>query len=83
MQGGRILRDGPTRDVFADEACIERTGLTPPLIAQVGNRLGIPALTLEELVGGLTREAGAQGRRGPEAIPGPGTSDLGPGTSHS
>jgi energy-coupling factor transport system ATP-binding protein len=81
MQGGRILRHGPTRDVFSDEACIGQTGLTPPPIAQVGNRLGVPALTLEELVGGLVRGAEAQRHAGAEAIPAPGTSDLGPGTA--
>ena len=83
MQGGRILRDGPTRDVFADEACIGPTGLTPPPVVQVGNRLGIPALTLDELVSGLTRDVGAQGRGGAEASPGPRASDIGPGTARS
>jgi len=76
MQGGRILRDGPTRDVFSDEACIGQTGLTPPPMAQVANRLGVPALTLDELVSGLTRDAGAQGRTGDAR-----TGDLGPRTS--
>jgi energy-coupling factor transport system ATP-binding protein len=64
MQGGRILRDGPTREVFADEAGIGQTGLAPPPVVQVANRLDIPALTLEELVGGLTRSAGEPGGRG-------------------
>lgn len=56
MQEGRILRDGPTRQVFADEAGIARTGLVPPPIVQTATRLGVPALTLEELVGSLTRD---------------------------
>lgn len=81
MEGGRILRDGPTRDVFADDACIGRTGLAPPPIVRVGQRLGVPALTLEELVGALVSDAGGQGRTGAEANPGPGTSDLGPRTA--
>ena len=83
MQGGRILLDGPTREVFADEPRIGQTGLTPPPVVQVGNRLGVPALTLEELVSGLTRDAGAQGRRGdaPTGDLGPRTSDRIPGTS--
>jgi len=63
MQEGRILRDGPTRDVFSDEACIGQTGLTPPPIAQVANRLGIPALTLDELVSCLSRTAEPPNRR--------------------
>jgi energy-coupling factor transport system ATP-binding protein len=65
MQGGRILRDGPTREVFADEAGIRETGLTPPPIVQVGNRLGVPALTLDELVSGLSRTAEPPNRRTP------------------
>ena len=65
MQGGRILRDGPTREVFADEAGIGQTGLTPPPIVQVGNRLGVPALTLDELVSCLSRTAEPPNRRTP------------------
>lgn len=84
MQEGRILRDGPTREVFADEPSIARTGLTPPPVVQVGNRLGVPALTLDELVSGLTRDAGEQGRRGDIRTSdlGPRTSDPRPGTEH-
>ena len=63
MQGGRILRDGPTREVFADETCIGRTGLAPPPVVQVGNRLGVPALTLDELVSCLARTAEPPNRR--------------------
>jgi energy-coupling factor transport system ATP-binding protein len=63
MQGGRVLRDGPTREVFADEAGIGQTGLTPPPIVQVANRLGVPALTLEELVSSLSRLSEQSNRR--------------------
>ena len=63
MQGGRILRDGPTREVFADETCLGRTGLAPPPVVQVGNRLGVPALTLDELVSCLARTAEPPNRR--------------------
>lgn len=55
MQGGRVLKDGPTREVFADEATIAETGLTPPPVVRLANRLGLPALTADELVGALTR----------------------------
>ena len=55
MQGGRIVRDGPTREVFADESRLRALGLTPPPAVQVANRLGIPALTLDELIACLTR----------------------------
>jgi energy-coupling factor transport system ATP-binding protein len=68
MQGGRILRDGPTREVFADEAGIGQTGLTPPPIVQVANRLGVPALTLDELVSCLSRTAEPPNRRTPRSV---------------
>jgi energy-coupling factor transport system ATP-binding protein len=68
MQGGRILRDGPTREVFADEAGIGQTGLTPPPIVQVANRLGVPALTLDELVSCLSRTAEPPNRRTPGSV---------------
>jgi energy-coupling factor transport system ATP-binding protein len=58
MQGGRVLKDGPTRDVFADAGTIAQTGLMPPPVVRVANRLGVPALTIDELVGALTRDAG-------------------------
>jgi energy-coupling factor transport system ATP-binding protein len=54
MRDGRIVRDGQTRDVFSDEPLLTELGLTPPPVVQVANRLGVPALTLEELVGSLT-----------------------------
>ena len=61
MQGGRIVADGPTREVFADAARLEGLGLSPPPIVQVAHRLGAPALTLEELAGVLERDPIARG----------------------
>jgi len=55
MRNGRIVRDGTTREIFSDESSLLELGLTPPPAVQVANRLGIPALTLDELVGSLTR----------------------------
>jgi energy-coupling factor transport system ATP-binding protein len=55
MRDGRIVRDGQTREVFSDEPLLNELGLTPPPVVQVANRLGVPALTLEELIGSLTR----------------------------
>jgi len=55
MRDGRIVRDGHTREVFSDEPLLNELGLAPPPLVQVANRLGIPALTLEELIGSLTR----------------------------
>ena len=64
MQDGRVVGDGPTRRIFAEESRVCELGLTPPPVVQVGNRLGVPALTLEELVGGLTRGVEEQGSGG-------------------
>ena len=55
MRNGRIVRDGTTREIFSDESSLLELGLTPPPAVQVANRLGIPALSLDELVGSLTR----------------------------
>ncbi len=55
MQDGRVVADGPTRDVFGDESRIAGLSLTPPPIVQVANRLGVPALTLDELASSLSR----------------------------
>jgi energy-coupling factor transport system ATP-binding protein len=54
MRDGRIVCDGPAREVFSDEPLLNELGLTPPPVVQVANRLGVPALTLEELVESLT-----------------------------
>jgi energy-coupling factor transport system ATP-binding protein len=59
MRDGRIVRDGQTRQVFSDEPLLNELGLSPPPVVQVANRLGVPALTLEELVESLT--AGTKG----------------------
>ncbi|MEW6750470.1 MAG: energy-coupling factor transporter ATPase [Candidatus Latescibacterota bacterium] len=59
LEEGRILRDGPTRQVFGDLEALREAGLAPPLACQVGRLLGVPALTVEELVASLTRSAPA------------------------
>lgn len=61
MREGRIVRDGTTREILADEPALLDLGLTPPPIVQVANRLGVPALTLDELIGALTRTAESAG----------------------
>ena len=55
MRNGRIVRDGTAREIFSDESSLLELGLTPPPAVQVANRLGVPALTLDELVASLTR----------------------------
>jgi energy-coupling factor transport system ATP-binding protein len=54
LQGGRLLLDGPTRDVFRAEELLARAGLRPSQTALLSNWLGARALTLE----GLVRELG-------------------------
>jgi energy-coupling factor transport system ATP-binding protein len=58
MRDGRIVRDGSAREIFSDEPALLELGLTPPPAVQVANRLGVPALGLEELVASLTRSPG-------------------------
>ncbi len=64
MRDGRIVREGPTREIFGNESGLSDLGLTPPPVVQVANRMGVPALTLEELVGSLLPEAEGQRGRG-------------------
>jgi energy-coupling factor transport system ATP-binding protein len=61
MRDGRIVRDGTAREIFADEAALLALGLTPPPAVQVANRLGLPALTLDELVASLVRASEPSG----------------------
>jgi energy-coupling factor transport system ATP-binding protein len=68
MQNGRIVRDGSARDVFSDESRLRDLGLTPPPAVQVANRLAVPALTLDELIGSLCRGTEPQ-KRGSTAAP--------------
>jgi len=49
MQDGRIILDGSTRQVFAQEEELASTALRPPPIVRLGHRLGTKALTVEEL----------------------------------
>jgi energy-coupling factor transport system ATP-binding protein len=53
LQAGRILLDGPTRAVFAEEDKIALAGLHPPALLKLGNWLGTHSLTLEEMVAEL------------------------------
>jgi len=50
MKDGRILSDGSTRTVFADEARLTETSLCPPSLVQLSNWLGTEALTVEQMV---------------------------------
>jgi energy-coupling factor transport system ATP-binding protein len=48
LRGGRVVIDGPTREVFALEEGLAACGLTPPEVVQLSRALGFVALTPEE-----------------------------------
>ncbi|MBI4765015.1 MAG: energy-coupling factor ABC transporter ATP-binding protein [Deltaproteobacteria bacterium] len=50
LREGEIILDGPTRHVFAQEAKLAGASLSPPPLVQISNRLGLQALTLEQMV---------------------------------
>lgn len=50
MNNGRILSDGPTRAVFADEPRLSEASLSPPSLVRLSNWLGTEALTVEQMV---------------------------------
>jgi energy-coupling factor transport system ATP-binding protein len=50
LKEGRILADGPTRAVFADEARLAEASLRPPSLVQLSNWLGTQALGVEQMV---------------------------------
>jgi energy-coupling factor transport system ATP-binding protein len=59
LRKGRVLDDGPTRQVFANEARLAEAALLAPPIVRLSNRLGTRGLTVaelkEELEGGAGR----------------------------
>jgi hypothetical protein len=57
MLAGRVIFDGPQRELFADSALISRAGLRKPPIAEVGERLGLgwPLLRVDDVVLALSR----------------------------
>jgi energy-coupling factor transport system ATP-binding protein len=69
MRDGRIVRDASAREIFSDESGLLDLGLTPPPVVQVGNRLGVPALTHGELVGSLALAARPPGPSASEPRP--------------
>jgi hypothetical protein len=53
LEVGRIVLDGPTREVLAREDVLAAARLTPPAVVQLSRRLGFMALTPEEFMTGL------------------------------
>jgi len=50
MKEGRILSDGPTRSVFADESRLAEASLCAPSLVRLSNWLGTEALTVQQMV---------------------------------
>ena len=50
LREGRLIADAATRAVFADEELLAQAEVRPPQITQLGNRLGVAALSVEELL---------------------------------
>jgi energy-coupling factor transport system ATP-binding protein len=53
MKNGVVFLEGPTRIVFSDEKKLAEASLSPPPLVQLSNRLGLQALTLEQMVAEL------------------------------
>ena len=49
MADGRVLKDGPTREVFRDEGVLAEASLRAPAITQLGNLLGVTPLSVQEM----------------------------------
>jgi len=50
MKEGRIILDGPTSTVFSDETMLAAASLAPSDLVRLRNRLGLAAMTLEDMV---------------------------------
>ena len=50
LKNGVILRDGPTRDVFSEEALLAEASLRPPPLVQLSNWLGTRAVTVKQMI---------------------------------
>lgn len=57
LKEGRLIADAGTRTIFADEELLAQAEVRPPQITQLANRLGIPALSVEELLACTRRGA--------------------------
>jgi len=55
MAEGRVIADGPTRQVFANEEALAQAHLRAPAITRLGSRLGFAALSVEELLARVER----------------------------
>ena len=58
LREGRLIADAGTRAIFADEELLAQAEVHPPQITQLGNRLGVAALSVEELLACTVRGTG-------------------------
>ncbi len=65
MAGGRIVFDGPLRELFRQEELLERCHFRVPEVTRIANRLGWSALSVEELLAAVQWEAKAASGSGP------------------
>ncbi len=50
MNGGKMVADGPTREVFADEPLLAQADILPPQIVRFSNELGTTMLSVDEFL---------------------------------
>ena len=50
IKDGRILLDGPTREIFAQEETLKASFLRPPHFVQFSNQLGKTFLSPDEMI---------------------------------
>jgi energy-coupling factor transport system ATP-binding protein len=55
LKAGGILADGPTREIFSRGDLLAEASLEAPPCVSLGKRLGLSALTVEELASQLER----------------------------
>lgn len=63
LHGGRVVLDGPPREVLAQEEILQQCGLRAPTLVRFSRLLGFTALTLEEFRDAV-RPGGSVGRNG-------------------
>ncbi len=57
LSHGQVLFDGTLRELFADEALLERCHFRVPDATRLGNRLGFTPLSVDELVSRVSKQA--------------------------
>jgi energy-coupling factor transport system ATP-binding protein len=50
MQAGRMVFDGPLRELFANQELLEQCHFRVPVVTRLGRRLGFTPLSVEELL---------------------------------